>query len=149
MRRVICPALAEACTHDFHNVTASTPGAMERVWFTFPAHFDNFGDALLTLFEVATTEGWIETMLAAETNVTSRFRAPGLVKHRDAVAGHGIARRARAHRRRGAAPLPRAEEGRAAARAGDAEGAATRQLARQGRRERLEEVERCYCSPVC
>ena len=35
---------------------------MERVWFTFPANFDNFGDALLTLFEVPPRAGWLDVL---------------------------------------------------------------------------------------
>lgn len=44
--------------------TPEIPGGvlMEREWTNAEANFDNIGEAMLTLFASATTEGWVSVM---------------------------------------------------------------------------------------
>merc|ERR1719313_2821474 len=39
------------------------------LWLNFNQNFDNIGVAMLTLFEISTTEGWVDTMYAATDGV--------------------------------------------------------------------------------
>ena len=60
----VCPALRQECWVN-RTVEASAANAVPRYWFRLPYHFDNYVAALLTLYETATLEGWVDIMYRA------------------------------------------------------------------------------------